>query len=133
MKILSIVIISLLFVSQAIACPEGTWPRNQNSQKGGGLSTLSDGGLSTLRGGGASTLRGGGLSTLRGGGLSTLRGGGLSTLRGGGLSTTNDGDDTYCSNIPPWSVFVEYLENNGYDSEAEMIRDAFRSAGLNIR
>jgi hypothetical protein len=143
MKILSIIIINFLFVGQLMACPcpEGKWPRNQNSLSGGGLSRLSGGGLSRLSGGGASRLSGGGLSRLSGGGLSrlsggglsTLRGGGLSTLRGGGLSTTSDGDETYCSNIPPWPVFVEYLEENGYESEAEIIRNAFRAAGLTIR
>ena len=86
-------------------CPEGTWPRDLHAGRGGGLSTL----------------RGGGLSTLRGGGLSTLKGGGLSRLRGGGLSRLSG---PYCSNIPPWDVFLEYLENNGYDSEARVIRAA---------
>ena len=86
-------------------CPEGTWPRDLYSGQGGGLSTLSGGGLSTLRGGGASTVRGGGLSTLRGGGLSTLYG-------------------PYCSSIPPWGVFLKYLEDNGYDYEARLIRAA---------
>jgi len=94
-------------------CPEGTWPRDLYSGQGGGLSTLSGGGLSTLRGGGASTLRGGGLSTLSGGGLLTLSGGGLSTLYG-----------PYCSNTPPWGVFLKYLEDNGYDYEARLIRAA---------
>ena len=102
-------------------CPEGTWPRDLHAGRGGGLSTLRGGGLSTLRGGGLSTLKGGGLSTLRGGGLSTLKGGGLSRLRGGGLSRLSG---PYCSNIPPWDVFLEYLENNGYDSEARVIRAA---------
>ena len=110
-------------------CPEGTWPRDLYIGPGGGLSTVKGGGLSTLRGGGLSTSRGGGLSTSRGGGLSTSRGGGLSTLRGGGLSTLTDGGlstlyGPYCSSIPPWGVFLKYLEDNGYDYEARLIRAA---------
>ena len=112
-----------------IYCPEGTWPRDLYSGPGGGLSTVKGGGLSTLRGGGLSTSRGGGLSTSRGGGLSTLRGGGLSTLRDGGLSTLRGGGlstlyGPYCSSIPPWGVFLKYLEDNGYDYEASLIRAA---------
>jgi hypothetical protein len=44
----------------------------------------------------------------------------------------NDGDETYCSNIPPWPVFVEYLENHGYEDEAETIRKAFADARLEL-
>jgi hypothetical protein len=49
----------------------------------------------------------------------------LSTGMGGGMST---GMGSYCSNIPPWPVFVEYLEDNGYLAEAKLIRDAFARA-----
>ena len=130
----SLIALVLLIMSFTImACPPGTWPRNQSSSSGGGASTSRGGGLSTSRGGGASTSRGGGLSTSRGGGLSTSSGGGLSTSSGGGLSTSNDGDNTYCSNIPPWSVFVKHLEENGYTSQTKTIRKAFRSAGLPLR
>jgi hypothetical protein len=68
-------------VAQEAHCPEGTWPRDLHTGRGGGLSTSSGGGLSTSYG-------------------------------------------PYCSNIPPWQVFVEYLEDHGYLAEAKLIRDA---------
>ncbi len=86
------------------------------------------GGLSTLRYGGLSTLQYGGLSTLQYGGLSTLQYGGLSTLEGGGLSTLNR--NVYMSNIPPWSIFVKYLYENGYSSYADLIVEQFKKANL---
>lgn len=98
-----------------------TWPRDQYTGSGGGLSTLSGGGLSTLSGGGLSTLSGGGASTLSGGGLSTLSGGGLSTLPGGGLYTGSC-KNPYRSNIPPWPIFVKYLDEHGYKQYADIIR-----------
>ncbi len=64
-----------------------TWPRDNCSGPGGGLSTGPGGGRSTGPGGGASTGPGGGLSTGPGGGMSTGPGGGLSTGPGGGMST----------------------------------------------
>ena len=52
----------------------------------------------------------------------------LSTRMGGGMSR---GMGSYCSNIPPWPVFVEYLEDNGYLAEAKLIRDALARASRN--
>ena len=86
-------------------CPEGTWPRDLYSGPGGGLSTS----------------RGGGLYTGPGGGLSRSPGGGLHAGPGGGLYS---GPATYCRNIPPLPVFTKYLEENGYEREAELLRDA---------
>lgn len=69
--------------------------------------------------GGMHTGPGGGLYTGPGGGLYTGPGGGLHTGPGGGLYT---GASQYCSNIPPWPVFIEYLQENGYEDEAAFIR-----------
>jgi hypothetical protein len=86
-----------------------TWPRDQYTGPGGGLSTGP----------------GGGLSTGPGGGLSTGPGGGLSTGPGGGMYT-GPCSNPYRSNIPPWPVFLEELEKRGMNQYADLIRNYLR-------
>jgi hypothetical protein len=38
------------------------------------------------------------------------------------------GPSAYCSNIPPWPVFVEFLQANGYEDEAAVILSALKEA-----
>lgn len=85
-----------------------TWPRDQYTGVGGGLYTGVGGGLYTGSGGGASTGIGGGLYTGPGGGL-----------------YTGPCPNPYRSNIPPWDVFVEYLERLGYHNQARIFRSHF--------
>ncbi len=68
-----------------------------------------------------STGPGGGLSTGPGGGLSTGPDGGLSTGPGGGLSTAG-GPNGYRSNHPPYEYLVPYLEENGMEWVADILR-----------
>ena len=56
-----------------------------------------------------------------GGGLYKGPGGGLYTGPGGGMYT---GPGEYCRNMPPWSVLLTYLDENGYEKEASLIREA---------
>jgi hypothetical protein len=65
---------------------------------------------------------GGGLYTGPGGGLYTGPGGGLYTGPGGGMYT-GPSADPYVSNIPPWEVFIEYVESSGRLDLAELIRE----------
>ena len=126
MKKLLLLLFSLIFLYSTSAfaeevCPEGTWNRNLDTSRYGGMSTSLYGGMSTARGGGMYTGRGGGMSTARGGGMYTGLGGGLYTGRGGGLYTGRGGglydgpggglyterDDPYCTNRPHLHILLK--------------------------
>ena len=121
-KLVLVAIASLLIISVAHAeCPQGTWPRNQYSGPGGGNYSGPGGGLYTGPGGGAYTGPGGGMYTGPGGGLYTGPGGGLYSGPDGGMY---GGPSQYFANIPPWHVFVKYLEEHGKKAEADSIKSA---------
>jgi hypothetical protein len=84
---------------------ENSWPRDQYSGPCGGSYTGPGGGLYTGPGGGLYTGPAGGLYSGPGGGMYT-----------GACSTP------YRSNIPPWSVFIEYLMTNHMQKIADLIR-----------
>ena len=104
-------------------CPEGTRPGNLYSGPGGGMYAGPGGGMYAGPGGGMYMGPGGGLYMGPGGGLYTGPGGGLYAGPGGGLYA---GPGSYCSNRPPLPVFLRYLEENGYEDEAALIRRALR-------
>ena len=72
-------------------------------------------------GGGLYKGPGGGLYTGPGGGLYKGPGGGLYSGPGGGMY---QGPGEHCRNMPPWSVLLTYLDENGYEKEASLIREA---------
>ena len=76
---------------------ENTWPRYQYTGPGGGAYA----GL--------------------GGGMYTGPGGGLYGGPSGGMYK-GPCDNPYYSNIPPWLVFIEYLESNDEEDIANFIR-----------
>ena len=98
---------------------------------GGGLFSGPGGGLFTGPGGGLFTGPGGGLFTGPGGGLFTGPGGGLFAGPGGGLFT-GPANPPYRSIIPPWHVFVSYLDRHGLHAYANMIRQHFAAARLTL-
>jgi hypothetical protein len=126
---------TILLVSFIIYCKtqqggyKMVWVRDQYTGPGGGRYTGPGGGMYTGPGGGAYTGPDGGLYTGPGGGLYTGPGGGLCTGPGGGLYTSSGGgmytgpcDEPYMSNIPPWPVFIQYLERHRMRHIADLIR-----------
>jgi len=93
---------------------------------GGGLYSGPSGGLYTGPGGGLYKGPGGGLYEGPGGGLYLGPGGGLYSGPGGGMYRGSQSTSQYCSNLPPWDVFIIHLERNGYKAEADKIRSKIR-------
>ncbi len=88
---------------------------------GGGLYVGPGGGLYVGPGGGLYEGPGGGLYQGPGGGLYPGPGGGLYAGPGGGMYS-GPCENPYRSNIPPWPVFIQYLDQNGLHEFASLIK-----------
>jgi hypothetical protein len=53
--------------------------------------------------------------------IASNSGGGLDTDPGGGM-VSGFSDSPYYSNIPPWHIFIKYLEDHGMKEDAALIK-----------